>query len=92
MASRDLTTITPAVAQALLDKNRCGPNLNRARVDEYAKRMRNGSWFDHPENQMARDEHGNLIDGQHRNTAIVETGVSLKDVPVIVMTDDDLGR
>lgn len=92
MTSRDLLTITPEIAQEFLNKNHCGRNLDRKLVDQYAARMRDGTWQKHPENQMARDEDGNLQDGQHRNTAIVETGVTLKDVPMITMSDEDRNR
>jgi len=89
MSSRDLTTITPTIAQALLDKNSCGRPLDRKLVKEYARRILSGEWQKFPEDQMARDDLGNLIDGQHRNSAIVETGISLVNVPLLTVSDED---
>ena len=82
MSNRTNTTITPSIARELLKRNLCDRPLSPSIVNEYAARIRFGEWQQSPESQMVRDECGNLIDGQHRAHAIVQTGIALVDVPL----------
>jgi len=69
-------TITPQMAEDLLRRNRPGANrkVGFSVVQYYARQMRNGDW--QPTGQgMIFDEHGVLIDGQHRLWAGLYSGV-----------------
>lgn len=69
--------VTPALAAEYLKKNTHNRPLNRARVGEYAEAMRAGRW--HVSHQgIAFDAAGNLIDGQHRLSAIVSSGCTIR--------------
>jgi len=78
--------ITPTKAQALLDKH-----LNRDRqrnpapavIAAYARTMKAGQWL-LTHQGVAIDDKGELIDGQQRLFAIVESGVT---VPMMVTRD-----
>lgn len=65
----------PAECQAILDRmtgNRvCKPNV----VKKYASDMAEGRWVDTHE-PIAMSVDGNLIDGQHRLAAVIESGCS----------------
>jgi len=67
--------ITPAIARSILAMNIGNRNVRTSVVSKYAKDMKNGMWLTTPEG-IAIDKTGNLIDGQHRLHAIVESGVS----------------
>jgi hypothetical protein len=66
----NVVTVTPQQARAWLEKNTRNRKLRERTVDSYATDIRNGDW--QASNQgIAFDETGNLIDGQHRLTAII---------------------
>lgn len=73
--------ITPQIAKAYLA---CGVSnnrhINKMIVNKYKTDIANGNWMATHQG-IAFDENGLLIDGQHRLTAIVESGVS---VPMLV--------
>ena len=70
-------TITPEVAQAMLDQNSRNRNLRPATVDRYVRDMLAGVWQMTGEAiKFAAD--GTLLDGQHRLAAIVKSGVTLQ--------------
>ncbi len=64
-----------------------GPNrhLNRANLERYARDMSKGNWFDNGD-PVRFDKKGRLRDGQHRLSAVVESG---KTVPFHVIRDMD---
>lgn len=70
--------VTPDVAKKLLginyDKQR---NINRSRVDLYARDMKNGHWNSQSCNPIRISSDGKVIDGQHRLLAVVESGASI---------------
>lgn len=74
--------VTPELAKEFLAKNDPTRNrtLNRAKVLKYAQYIASGHW-DMTHQGIAFYEDGVLADGQHRLTAIVETG---KSVPMVV--------
>lgn len=81
MASRmfsKLESVTPERAQELLAKNVAN---NRAivasRVEMYAEMMRDGTFLPTPEGIMV-DVEGRLIDGQHRLSAVILSGRTVK--------------
>ena len=64
--------VTPRMAKDWLLKNYANRPITNARVEYYLKQMKAGSW--HGENDtrpIAITQDGNLIDGQHRLTALV---------------------
>lgn len=73
-----LMMITPAVAKAMLasttTRNR---KLNKEVVKLYADDMRNGRWQENGET-IIQDDNGNVIDGQHRLTAVIMSGVTVR--------------
>lgn len=69
--------ITPAVAKAILGRNRQpNRNVNRDHVMYLARLMRNGK-FVCTHQGIAFDIYGNLLDGQHRLLAIIESGIAV---------------
>lgn len=72
-------SVTPAQAQQWLDTAARNRNLSQRRVEMYAAMMKRGDWM--LTNQgIAIDEHGALLDGQHRLNAIVKA-----EIPVTVL-------
>jgi hypothetical protein len=69
-------TITPQAAENLLRRNRPGANrkVGFSVVQYYARQMRNGDWKETGQG-LIFDEHGVLMDGQHRLWACLYSGV-----------------
>ena len=82
----EVQTITPERASKLL-QNHLRPErqrpLSESVVESYARVMRAGHWM-LTHQGIAIDDAGELIDGQHRLTAVVRSGVA---VPMLVTTD-----
>ena len=74
-------TMTPKRAQALLDHNHVNRRISTRRVNSYARDMEAGKWTLNPQPIVANGER--LLDGQHRLSAVVTSGVS---VPMILCT------
>ncbi|WP_051299356.1 hypothetical protein [Marinobacterium litorale] len=68
-------TVTPEQAREWLKKNTTNRKLSSERVRVYAADMRNGNW-QKTHQGIAFYEDGSLADGQHRLSAIIESGVS----------------
>ena len=69
--------ITPEIAAAwllLMCRNR---KLDRAKIRAYCASMRAGRWLDGPLTAVMFDTDGVPFDGQHKLTAIVQTGISV---------------
>jgi hypothetical protein len=74
--------VTPEIARQWLESTRINRPIQMPQVKAYARDMRAGKW--RPVGDTIRfDRLGNLIDGQHRLTAIVDCGVTL---PLLVVT------
>lgn len=67
--------ITPHVAAKLLEKNR-NRGVSQRWVDEFARLMMAGEWRDSMGDPIAIDTDGNLVNGQHRLLAVVQSGHS----------------
>lgn len=66
--------ITPSVAKAYLEKNIANyRRIDKYRVACYAKEMANGTWQNNGE-AIKFGKDGQLLDGQHRLTAIIRSG------------------
>jgi hypothetical protein len=69
--------IDPALAKRYLARNVANRNLRESTVRAYEIDMRAGNWI--PTHQgVAFNDRGDLIDGQHRLTAIVRSGVTVR--------------
>lgn len=77
--------MTPGWAAELLEKNESNRPLSAANVKRYAKAMVDGSWALNGE-AIILDQYGNLLNGQHRLHACVE---SEKDFPTMLMRGVD---
>lgn len=74
--------IGPGLAGVLLERNSSNRKIRQALVDAYARDMEHGKWdFNGEPIIVARD--GSLNDGQHRCTAIVESGATIPCIMVI---------
>ena len=73
--------ITPKAAENYLGKNVNFRKISQGRLNTYIKDFKNGVWEENGES-IKFDNKGNLIDGQHRLKACVETGVSFVSVVV----------
>jgi hypothetical protein len=71
--------VTPNIAAAWLDKNKNNRRKNARYVDQFARDMAGGAWR-LTADSIKFDIHGNLIDGQHRLTACVKSGVPFRTV------------
>ena len=71
--------ITPKKAKKYLETNMDNNRkIKRQVVARYARDMKNGHWeVDSTDNKITFNSNGELVDGQHRLKAIIESGVSL---------------
>jgi len=69
--------VTPEVAESLLEKNEGNRALRYSKVKQYATDMRNGD-FPYTGDPVRFDWNGRLIDGQHRLSAVVFSGQTIK--------------
>jgi hypothetical protein len=69
----EITTVTPVIAQRLLDANEHNRPVNQRYVDEIASDIENGYWRLNGETIIVSKD-GFLNDGQHRLEAVVKTG------------------
>ena len=86
--SSSIQDVTPQMAAAWLSDNPQNRPLDEKRVAEYAERMRSGGWVEHVKGGSRPIEvldTGRLLNGQHRLSAIVRSGVTLK-LRVVVYT------
>ena len=70
-------SVTPDLANALLNKNEKNRNLQKRRVQMYAADMSAGRWKATAQPVIV-DADGRLQDGQHRLAAVVEAGVTVE--------------
>jgi hypothetical protein len=82
-------TVTPKLAAEWLKSNHSNRPLNRRYVEEVCRALENGT-FQTTHQGIAFDTQGRLRDGQHRLTAIVETGIAAKMLVTTGMTEEQL--
>lgn len=71
------TIMTPAFAQELLTKNKNNRKIRRSLILKISQDIKDNKW--HLTHQpIAIDKHGCVLDGQHRLTAIAETGIPVQ--------------
>ncbi|MFL6416119.1 MAG: hypothetical protein ACJ74Y_10695 [Bryobacteraceae bacterium] len=69
--------ITPKKAAVFLEKNVTNRPLREATTTAYERDMRAGNWVSTHQG-VAFNDRGELIDGQHRLTAVVRSGVTVR--------------
>lgn len=68
--------ITPDDARVYLEcRSGIQRNINKPHVARLAKMMREGNWRKHAGGVICFDERGELLDGQHRLQAVIDSGV-----------------
>lgn len=72
-----VVTITPTIAERLLNANKRNRPLSGATVERYARDMAQGRWQLTPQ-PVAFDWEGNLLDGQHRLYAVIESNTAIE--------------
>jgi hypothetical protein len=74
-----IENITPEMAEKFLESNVSNRKIRQHLVNTYAEDMKKGRWaFTHQ--GIAIDSKGELVDGQHRLKAIIDSGVAVKMV------------
>jgi len=77
-----MLTLTPAIAEQLLQRNTHNRTVSRSRVSQYAADMRAGHWaFNGEAIKIAADDQ--VLDGQHRLLAVIEAD---RDVETLLIT------
>lgn len=90
--------VTPELAAEWLAKPSARQrSVARNTVAKYSRAMTEGRWHEPTTDPIAFTEDGLLLNGQHRLTAVVKSGVSLEmlvayDVPAILFDVIDTGR
>lgn len=72
-----IVNMTPELAAELLAKNPHNRPLSKPYVRELRRELEEGRWKTTHQG-VAVDEDGNVLDGQHRLTAIVESGITVE--------------
>lgn len=79
----EIRLVTPELAAEWLEKNKSNRTLRRHAVDHYARQMRLGHWtLTHQ--GICLDACGNLVDGQHRLAAVVQSQSSVEMLVTIL--------
>lgn len=79
--------VTPEIARALLDKNVNNRHLSSRRVDALVKVMQRGEW-QYNGDTIRISKSGRLLDGQHRLSAIEQSGMPQKYIIVDNLDDE----
>jgi len=69
--------ITPEIAELYLSRNKSNRSISKPTVSAYATDIENKNWNECTASSIAIDQEGYLRNGQHRLSAIVQTGVPL---------------
>ena len=70
--------ITPEIAMSLLENNDNNRSISKGTVLAYANDMLAGNWDERVGEAISIDENGILRNGQHRLSAVVQSGVSIR--------------
>lgn len=77
----ELLEITPKMAAEFLSRNKKNRTVNQTAVAEYAREMAEGRW-QFSGDSIRFDTQGNMLDGQHRCLASIESGKSFHSIVV----------
>lgn len=72
----EVLDITPEIAARLLQKNPHNRKITSGGVKKWAESMMAQRWK--VAQPILIDRNGNLLDGQHRLTAVIKTGMTIK--------------
>jgi hypothetical protein len=87
----EIVRITPKAAEELLGRNvELNRRINRALVERYAIDMKNGDWSEENGETIKIGRDGTLLDGQHRLSAVVESGQTVRFLVVRNVGQDAL--
>lgn len=78
----DLMTIDAALAKKWLKRNRLNRPIRRARVQHLARALKEGAYSHANGETLIFSSDHDLMDGQHRLTAVVETGIPITSLVV----------
>lgn len=84
-----ISQITPAVAEKFLKQNRRNRDLVQSKVDTYARDMSSGLWGI-SESAICFDTAGQLMNGQHRLRAVIDSGATIQSIIAEGMPPDAL--
>ena len=73
----EVVSVTPEMARKWLDNNCINRAISHPRVEMYARDMEAGKWLLNGE-PIVFNKDGNLVNGQHRLTAIIKSGITVK--------------
>lgn len=79
--SAKVMRITPDMAKAMLERNDCNRNIRPFKLRQLVADIEKGQWAFNGEPLIISDD-WQLNDGQHRLTAVVQTGVSILSMVV----------
>ena len=82
-----VASVTPDAARRLLDGNTGNRRLRRATVARYAATMAAGNWLPSTE-AIVIGTSGRLLNGQHRLSAIIESGVTVELLIIAGVPDE----
>lgn len=74
----ELEEITPKQAEAYLRKNIVNRPMRESKVKQYLRDMLNDRWNEGSGDTIRFNDEGDLIDGQHRLTAVLKSGKTYK--------------
>lgn len=84
----EIVEVTPSMASNLLaNSNYNNRRIRHTVVSKYAKAMRDGDWKFSPET-ISVSKSGRLLNGQHRMSAVVESGVNCRFLFAFGFDDD----
>ena len=81
-----LTTITPELAGEMMKKNIGNRPLNIKHVDKLVKEMKSGRWKINGDTICLNGNR--IIDGQHRLSAIIQSGITIRTLVVEGLSSD----
>lgn len=73
----EVVSVTPAMAEKWLGKNTHNRNIRQIDVSRYARSMTKGEWLNTGE-AIKFGVSGDLLDGQHRLLAVIDSGKTIK--------------
>ena len=82
-----LTTVTPELAEQLLQRNTGNRKLEAARVKQYAADIERGDWALNGE-AIKVSVSGRILDGQHRLMAVIEASKSIESILITGLADE----
>lgn len=88
----DIVDLTPSWAEDLLKANHPDQRpISRVHVMKLTHAMRHGQWRSIGD-PIRIDSHGRLVDGQHRCSAVVNSGVTIPNQLLVEVSDDEAIR